>query len=100
MFTKCFTPVGANDAFEEALKLDPTNAQAKSGLAAVKRAIDAEANADSAGNGLGGGFGNLFNDPQMIQKLASNPKTSSLLADPSFMAKLQKLKQKDRKSVV
>ena len=29
----------------------------------------------------------------MIQKLASNPKTSSLLADPSFMAKLQKLRQ-------
>lgn len=35
----------------------------------------------------------MFNDPNMIQKLASNPKTSSLLADPSFMAKLQKLKQ-------
>lgn len=35
----------------------------------------------------------MFNDPNMLQKLASNPKTSSLLADPSFMAKLQKLKQ-------
>lgn len=35
----------------------------------------------------------MFNDPNLIQKLASNPKTSSLLADPSFMAKLQKLKQ-------
>lgn len=83
--------VGANDAFEEALKLDPDNAQAKTGLAAVKRAIDAEA----AGNGAGdlGGLGNMFNDPNMLQKLASNPKTSSLLADPSFMAKLQKLKQ-------
>ena len=31
----------------------------------------------------------MFSDPQLIQKLASNPKTSSLLADPSFMAKLQ-----------
>lgn len=40
-----------------------------------------------------GGLGNMFNDPQMLQKLASNPKTSSLLADPSFMAKLQKLRQ-------
>ena len=29
----------------------------------------------------------------MIQKLASNPKTSALLADPQFMAKLQRLKQ-------
>lgn len=35
----------------------------------------------------------MFNDPQLIQKLANNPKTSSLLADPQFMAKLQRLKQ-------
>lgn len=34
----------------------------------------------------------MFNDPQMIQKLAGNPKTASLLADPEFMAKLQHLK--------
>ncbi|KAL8923081.1 MAG: hypothetical protein Q9172_003291 [Xanthocarpia lactea] len=85
--------VGANDAFEEALKLDPENAQAKSGLAAVQRAIDSEAAADGVGGGGLGGLGNMFNDPNLIQKLASNPKTSSLLADPSFMAKLQKLKQ-------
>ncbi|KAI4263857.1 MAG: hypothetical protein L6R42_001019, partial [Xanthoria sp. 1 TBL-2021] len=85
--------VGANDAFEEALKLDPANAQAKSGLAAVQRAIESEAAADGAGDGGLGGLGNMFNDPNLIQKLASNPKTSSLLADPSFMAKLQKLKQ-------
>ncbi|KAL8951761.1 MAG: hypothetical protein Q9222_002282 [Ikaeria aurantiellina] len=84
--------VGANDAFEEALKLDPANAQAKSGLTAVQRAIDNEAARDGAGGGMGG-LGNMFNDPNMIQKLANNPKTSSLLADPSFMAKLQKLKQ-------
>ena len=35
----------------------------------------------------------MFNDPQMIQKLANNPKTRSLLADPSFMQKLQHIKQ-------
>lgn len=35
----------------------------------------------------------MFKDPQMIQKLANNPKTSQLLADPSFMAKLQKVAQ-------
>lgn len=85
--------MGANDAYEEALKLDPANAQAKSGLAAVQRAIESEAAADGADGGGLGGLGNMFNDPNMIQKLASNPKTSSLLADPSFMAKLQKLKQ-------
>jgi stress-induced-phosphoprotein 1 len=35
--------LGANDAYEEGLKLDPSNAQNKSGLASVKRAIEAEA---------------------------------------------------------
>lgn len=35
----------------------------------------------------------MFNDPNLIQKLASNPKTSSLLADASFMAKLQSIRQ-------
>ena len=35
--------VGAYDAYEEGLKLDPNNAQNKSGLESVKRAIDAEA---------------------------------------------------------
>lgn len=35
--------VAAHDAYEEGLKLDPNNAVNKSGLAAVKRAIDAEA---------------------------------------------------------
>lgn len=35
--------LGANDAYEEGLKIDPNNAQNKSGLASVKRAIEAEA---------------------------------------------------------
>lgn len=84
--------VDATDAFEKALELDPANAQAKSGLEAVKRAIEAEAGASAGGDAMGG-LGNMFNDPQMIQKLASNPKTSSYLADPTFMAKLQRLRQ-------
>ena len=37
--------VGAHDAYEAGLKLDPNNTQNKSGLASVKRAIDAEARA-------------------------------------------------------
>lgn len=80
--------VGAKDAFDEALKLEPTNAQAKAGLAAVEKAIEAEAEGDGAG---AGGLPNLFNDPQLISKLAANPKTSSYLADPQFMAKLRTL---------
>ena len=72
------------------MKLDPANAQAKSGLAAVKRALEAEES--GIGGGPGGGLGSMFNDPQLFQKLAKNPKTASLLADPQFMQKLQRLK--------
>ena len=34
----------------------------------------------------------MFSDPQLIQKLAANPKTSKFLADPSFMQKLQQIR--------
>ena len=81
--------LGAHDAFEEALKLDPNNAQAKSGLDAVKRAMDSEAG--GAGGDPSGGLGSMFKDPQLFQKLANNPKTAHLLADKEFMAKLQRL---------
>lgn len=35
----------------------------------------------------------MFSDPNMIAKLAANPKTASLLADPEFMGKLQMLQK-------
>lgn len=89
---KIYVAVGANDAYEEALKLDPANVQAKSGLAAVKRAIDAEAQADGIGGDPTGGLGSMFSDPQLIPKLAMNPKTRPLLEDQAFVAKLQRLK--------
>lgn len=85
--------IGAKDAFDEALKLDPANAQAKAGLQAVEKAIKAEADADGAdlgGEGLGG-LGNMFSDPKLYEKLAANPKTSGYLADPQFMSKLQQM---------
>lgn len=85
------TAVSAVDAYEEALKLDSNNAQAKSGKASVQKAIENEAKAD--GQDPMGGLANMFNDPQLIQKLSKNPKTSGLLGDAQFMAKLQKLKQ-------
>lgn len=40
----------------------------------------------------------MFNDPNLIAKLASNPKTSSLLSDPSFMQKIQQI-QRNPKSL-
>lgn len=45
-----------------------------------------------------GGLGQMFNDPNLITKLASNPKTSSLLSDPSFMQKIQQI-QRNPKSL-
>lgn len=40
----------------------------------------------------------MFNDPNLIAKLAQNPKTSSLLSDPVFMQKIQQI-QRDPKSL-
>ncbi|KAK4200225.1 hypothetical protein QBC40DRAFT_280469 [Triangularia verruculosa] len=86
--------LGAHDAYEEGLKIDPNNAGMKNDFASVKRAMEAEAGAgDPFGGDPTGGIGQMFSDPNLIQKLASNPKTSALLADPGFMAKLQAIKQ-------
>ncbi|KAI9672348.1 MAG: Hsp90 cochaperone [Caeruleum heppii] len=85
--------IGALDAFDEGLKIDPNNAQAKAGHASVKRAIDAEARADGIGGDPSAGLGGMFSDPDLISKLAKNPKTSRLLAEPDFMAKLQRVRQ-------
>ncbi|CAG7952678.1 unnamed protein product [Penicillium nalgiovense] len=85
--------LAAHDAYEEALKIEPGNAQAKSGLEATQRAINAEATADGVSGDPTGGLGGMFNDPALFQKLANNPKTASLLGDAEFMAKLQKIQQ-------
>lgn len=80
--------IEALDAFEEAVKLDPANAQAKSGRDAVQRSIEADGGSDK--DPLGG-MGSMFNDPNMVSKLANNPKTAKYLADHQFMAKLQNM---------
>ncbi|KAH6900418.1 heat shock protein STI1 [Thelonectria olida] len=84
--------LSANDAYEEGLKLDANNAQLKNGLASVQKAMEAEAGGPGGGPGGAdpmGGLGSMFKDPNMLQKLASNPKTSSFLNDAAFMSKLQ-----------
>lgn len=81
----------AHDAYEEGLKHDPNNAGLKSSLASVKRAMEQET------GGMGadpmGGIGSMFSDPNLIQKLMTNPKTSGYFADPSFIAKVQALQR-------
>lgn len=85
--------VGAIDAYEEGLKLDPNNAGMKNDLAAVQRAVEKETSGANFGGDPTGGIGAMFNDPTLFQKLAANPKTSAYLADPTFMAKLQAIRQ-------
>ncbi|EMR64618.1 hypothetical protein MGN70_006552 [Eutypa lata] len=83
--------LGASDAYEEGLKQDPNNAGLKSSLASVKRAIEQEAG--GAGFDPSGGLGKMFSDPNLLQKLMNNPKTSGYFADPSFIAKIQAIQQ-------
>lgn len=49
------------------------------------------------GSGFGadptGGLGKMFSDPNLLQKLMSNPKTSGFFADPSFVAKIQAIQK-------
>ncbi|KAI0000230.1 hypothetical protein F4779DRAFT_622554 [Xylariaceae sp. FL0662B] len=84
--------LAAHDAYEEGLKYDPNNAGLKSALASVQKAMENEA---GGGPGLGGdpsgGIGKMFQDPNLLQKLMNNPKTSGYFADPSFISKIQAL---------
>ena len=42
--------------------------------------------ADERGDGAeAAGLGKMFSDPNLIAKLAANPRTSKHLADPNFM---------------
>lgn len=86
--------IGALDAYEQCLKIEPSNAQAKQGLAAVNDAIKREAAEDGQEPDVG--LASIFSDPNWMQKLASNPKTSAFLKDPAFVQKLMNIKQTPR----
>ncbi|KAI8628996.1 hypothetical protein F5Y19DRAFT_103764 [Xylariaceae sp. FL1651] len=86
--------LGANDAYEEGLKHDPNNAGLKSALASVQRAMEQESGgAGGFGGDPMGGLGKMFSDPNLLQKLMNNPKTSGYFSDPSFIAKVQALQK-------
>ncbi len=67
----------------------------KKGLADVQRAVENEA---ANGPGPEASLGQMFNDPQLMQKLSANPKTAKLLSDPSFMAKLKSIQANPREA--
>ncbi|PSR97248.1 putative heat shock protein [Coniella lustricola] len=88
---------GALEAYKKAAELDPSNAAVKNDIQNIERALQQPPPSDPMSDPMGG-LGSMFNDPNLISKLASNPKTSSILSDPAFMSKLQQI-QRDPKSL-
>ncbi|KAG5368839.1 Hsp70-Hsp90 organizing protein 1 [Yarrowia sp. C11] len=83
--------IGAKDAYEEGLKLDPANAQNKSGLESVERAIMAEAQGDGTTPDMG--LGDMFSNPANLAKLAADPEVKEYMKDPEFVKKLGELQK-------
>ncbi|KAG6368230.1 hypothetical protein INS49_002431 [Diaporthe citri] len=86
---------GALDAYKKSSELDPNNAAVKKDIANIERALQTPE--DPMGDPAAG-LGQMFSDPNLIAKLAANPKTSSFISDPVFMNKIQQI-QRDPKSL-
>ncbi|KAL5508107.1 STI1 [Sanghuangporus vaninii] len=80
-------------AYKEGLKLEDSPALRK-GLKEVEEAKTMDSSDPENAYPLG----KLFSDPNMISKIAANPKTSKYLSDAAFMATLQSV-QKDPKLI-
>ncbi len=66
--------------------MDPTNTALSKGLSDVKSILDRQGPPDPT-NGLG----KMFSDPNMLGKLATNPKTKEFMKDQTFVEKLKAL---------
>lgn len=71
----------AEKAYKKALELDGGNKAAKDGLEQVQKSQQSRQMPDL-------GLGQMFNDPNLIEKLKNNPKTAELMKDPQLVAKL------------
>ena len=76
----------AESNYKKALELDPSNKIAKEGLEQVKRVQEARRQQPDMG------LTQIFNDPNMIEKLKQNPKTAEMMKDPALVAKLIQFK--------
>jgi stress-induced-phosphoprotein 1 len=72
---------------DQGLEKEPTNTALKSGLESVKKAMDSNSPFGAGENPMA----SMFSDPNLIGKLASNPRTSKFMADPSFVQKIRDL---------
>ncbi|KAF7980888.1 hypothetical protein HWV62_36063 [Athelia sp. TMB] len=77
-------------AYEEGLKHEDSPALKKG----LKEVVDAKDNEAGAGDGLG--LGKMFSDPNLLGKLATNPRTAKHLADPAFVQKIQMIQKNPR----
>ncbi|OBZ71939.1 Heat shock protein sti1 [Grifola frondosa] len=82
----------AVSAYETGLKLEDSPALRK-GLKEVQEAKAADERGDGAESF---GLGKMFSDPNLLGKLATNPRTQKHLADPAFVQKLQMIQQNPR----
>ena len=75
----------AKAAYEEGLKLEPSNQACKDGIAEVNAKAAAASRPRPAGpGGAGVGLGSLFG-PDMFTKLRANPKTAKYMQEPDFV---------------
>lgn len=72
---------------DQGLEKEPTNTALKSGLESVKKAMDSNSPFGAGEDPMG----SMFSDPNLLGKLASNPRTSKFMADPSFVQKIKDL---------
>ena len=80
---------GAKKSYNKALELDSGNAMAKDGLRQVESSLEARNAPDL-------GLGKIFSDPNLIENLKKNPKTSELMKDPSIVQKVISIQQNPR----
>lgn len=73
----------AIEAYEKGVKLDPSNEQLLQGLENSKKSKSAQAQPESG----------LFSQPEVLSRLATDPRTKSLLTQPDFMSMLSKINE-------
>ncbi|ROV95932.1 hypothetical protein VSDG_05186 [Cytospora chrysosperma] len=81
---------GALDAYKKSSELDPNNAAVKKDIENIEKVLQ---NPDPNEADPAAGLGQMLSDPNLIGKLAANPKTSSFLSDAVFMNKLRQIQQ-------
>lgn len=74
----------AIETLEKGLELEPGNAAMKQSLETAKKRMSGGSSNDQR---------NPFNDPQLIERLARNPKTAPYLGQPDFTQKLAQIQR-------